>query len=224
MTNPWDKNQGYEGFPESNDAYERFRAYLKLGSRRTIPELAKRLGITRQALGQVSRRYNWVERAAAYDQRYPPIIEGEPKPKIKEEDYSALPPPPPPPSSLPKLVIDTEIVLKPEAAEADKDKVNEVIQYRDSFRVIGKEMLDDANHMRQLAKIAHVDLTILWKRRIEALQNNEYALATLLCAQIRDITPNYWRLRESVRTYRQDASTHWGNATGISELLKKVYG
>lgn len=223
MTNPWDKNQGYNGPPESYDAYQRFHAFIKLGPSRTVPELAKRLGVTRQALGQVARRYNWVERAKAWDLEHP-SLEGEPDPKIKEESLAAFPPPPPPPPIPKQIVVSPEIVDDPVITGSDGNASSEVVEYRNTFKEIGKEMLSDANSMRQLARIAHTDLQILWKKRIDALQAKDYVLAALLCDQIKDITPCYWKLRESVRSYRQDASTHWGNATGISELLKRVYG
>jgi hypothetical protein len=245
MTNLWDKNQGFEGPPESHEAHERFRVFLKLGSRRTVAELARRIGVTKQAIGQVARRYNWKERAEAWDAYQalttkPEEIEdidldalkkSDPNPslKAKKEDYTALPPPPFPPAFAPlekenKPVLRAEIVEELSKTDDGIDQLNESIEYRAEFRAIGKEMLSDAIDIRQMAKVAHIDLSIIWREHVGAIQQKDFKKAAFYAAQIKDLTPQYWRLRELVRGYRQDASVHWGNSAALHELIQKAYG
>ena len=75
MTNVWDRLAG-----ESDKAYSAFRAYLEMPER-SLTKLARKLNRNgRGQLGNWSAKFNWVERAAAYDSS---IVEDERKTKSK---------------------------------------------------------------------------------------------------------------------------------------------
>jgi hypothetical protein len=52
---------------ETEHAYENFQAYLRMGTGRTLAKAAQKIGKTTQALGEFSRKHEWVERCRAYD-------------------------------------------------------------------------------------------------------------------------------------------------------------
>lgn len=220
MTKPWEKNQGYEGTPETSKAYDQFLAFLELGPNRTASELATRLGITRQATAQTAKKYNWRERARAYDLWR----------KVNDHFYDNDSPPPPPPEAEPfdpgpePEPIEPEVIELRITQKDKRDQINEMIEYRDAFRARGKQMLEDADSMRQLAKVAHADLSFLWGKRMQALQREDWATAILFCGQIKEIVPCYSRLREEVRCYVKDARVHWGDSAALHELISEAFG
>ena len=59
---PWIKADG-----ESEQAYEAFQTYLRLGTGRSIAKAAAKLGKTTQNLEAFSSRWKWVARVTAYD-------------------------------------------------------------------------------------------------------------------------------------------------------------
>jgi len=61
-------NPIYERLPnESSKAYNAFAVYRDIGPTRSIQKVGKRLVKNHIALGRLSKKYNWVERAKAYD-------------------------------------------------------------------------------------------------------------------------------------------------------------
>lgn len=52
---------------ETTPAYEAFRAYLNLGGKRSLLNVAQELSKSEQMLKRWSAQYSWVERARAYD-------------------------------------------------------------------------------------------------------------------------------------------------------------
>lgn len=61
MSQPWHKQK-----TDTDKSLEVFRAYLVM-QERSLPKLAKELGKNQRTLESWSSKYNWVERAAAYD-------------------------------------------------------------------------------------------------------------------------------------------------------------
>lgn len=84
----WERGQGHDGPPERARAYARFRAWLELGHERNLASFAAAQGISRQALYETARRYNWRERALAWDRA--------------EAAAGRCPPPPVPPQFHPR--------------------------------------------------------------------------------------------------------------------------
>ena len=236
MTNPWDKNQGYNGPPESYESYERFKSFLRLGPQRSIPELANRIGISRQAMGKTARKYNWMKRAEAWDAKNNTEDNESEEEKIRQST-TALPPPPEPPLKTsqelipekPEIVneivstIQTEVVSDVLQTQEAMTQFNKWNEYQERFCILGREMLDDADQIRGLALLCHADLKFLWQTRLKALKDGNLGEAALMCTQIKDLTPQYWKLRELVRGHRQDARLHWGDAIGVKAILEAAY-
>jgi hypothetical protein len=205
---------------ERKAPYEKFLAFLQLGPFRSLSELARQKNVTAEGLRYLSNKFDWNNRAAAWDasggvpsKALPPP----PKPQKVQK-------PPPPPQSL-----DLNRVIEPEVVETIRtnpvpDHKDQMIAYRDAFKDKGTAMLALSDKAQQLAEMAHADLEKSWELRQKALDAGDIAAANLYCKGILDMTPCFWRYCEAVRGLANDASTHWGNATGISELLKRVYG
>lgn len=66
---------------ESTKAYEAFKIYLELENR-SLQKVAERLTISRQSVNKWSKKFDWEERATAYDSS---IVEAERKAKIKRQ-------------------------------------------------------------------------------------------------------------------------------------------
>lgn len=71
---PWDKRKG-----ESDRAYDAFSMYLEMKDR-NYQKLGDLLSKTRQQIGEWARKYDWKERAAAYDSS---VVEALRKDKIR---------------------------------------------------------------------------------------------------------------------------------------------
>ena len=54
---------------ESRKAFVAFRCYAELGDQRSLSEVARRLGKSKQLLSRWSARHKWIERVKAFDDR-----------------------------------------------------------------------------------------------------------------------------------------------------------
>ena len=64
---PWERGEGHDGRPERPETYARFRAWLELGPSRNLATYAAVLGVSKQSLSETAARFNWRQRAAAWD-------------------------------------------------------------------------------------------------------------------------------------------------------------
>lgn len=62
---PW--TRGGHGLPETEQAYQAFQVYLRLGTGRSLAKAAAKLDKTTKGLEMFSVRHKWVERVQAYD-------------------------------------------------------------------------------------------------------------------------------------------------------------
>lgn len=244
MPEIWEEGEGHDHPLEDHENYERFQVFLEIGPTRTASEAARRLGISKKHAAHLAKRYCWYHRAESFDQwqweqlpvdqrpRAParrkgrrPLITTASAHKTSPSPPS-LPPPPPPidPFSDSDRTVEPEIIKEVIEKSQDQPWLSELEEYRNTFRTKGKEFLGDAESIRQLAKVAHADLSILWRRRIQALNSGDLRMASRCAGEIKDITPSYWKLRDQVRLYVGEARTHWGDAAGINQLLQEAYG
>ena len=66
----YDHNQGFEqkrGKLETPEAFSAFQTYLELGKGRKLVTVGELLGLSIGAVRTLSKKYNWVARAAQYD-------------------------------------------------------------------------------------------------------------------------------------------------------------
>ena len=77
---PWDRQKG-----ETDKAYDAFSIYLEM-SGRSIQKVADRLAVSRQNIEKFANKFDWRDRAAAYDSS---IVEALRKDKIKRRKIIA---------------------------------------------------------------------------------------------------------------------------------------
>lgn len=123
----WERDQGIEkGKRERDKVYERFLAYLDLGEQRSIPQIARILGLTPQAMGYVARTYNWHQRAAAWDKEQRRLAKKRSREGLGEDTGSSVPtiplpePPPPPPSIEPSQASEPQTSSEEVAAPQEE--------------------------------------------------------------------------------------------------------
>lgn len=207
MAEPWERQQG-----EPLDLFERFEQFLALGPRRTTTELARRIGVTSQSIGQSAKRYGWRQRAAAWDEKHEDV-------SYAARSKSAMPPPPKPP---PKVVVPEVLGV---IAPADKeDQITEGRLFRDAYRAKGKALLTFSNQIQETAEVSHQDLSLTWKLRMEALDRQDFQAAESFCKQIVQLTPCFWKVVDATLNTARHGHDYWGNSAALFELINEAYG
>lgn len=64
----WEKPYRQDGLKESIKAFESFIIFRDMGTKRSLHDLAKQLGVKYEAVAQWSSKYNWTERINAMNQ------------------------------------------------------------------------------------------------------------------------------------------------------------
>lgn len=211
MVQPWERQEG-----ESLEMFQRFEQYLALGQRRTLTEIARRIGISLPSVHEISKRRNWKERAAAWDanQNSEPYI-----PKTEAARHAPPPPPPPPPASA----IIPEVLNALDTID-DEDQSEQMQLYRDAMRQHGRAMLEEASHAQGLAVQARLTLVGMWEFRQKALENEDVTAATAATRSLVEMTNCYWKVIEARCKLTSEARVHWGDSAALHELIKKAYG
>ena len=227
MANPWDKRP-----KERAGSYERFQEFLALGPKRAVSDLAKRSGVSPQALWRMARDHDWQARAKAYD-----IAHGQADDARVPKPPPPRPPrkPPPPPPVDPNQPIEPEVVGAVLASEKAEEQLDATQEYRAAFEPVGRRMrlqaLDAADGVDVTRGIIMAMLP-LWLKALEHTGSEDpdiRAAAMGRCdfysKQSTAATNLYWKFAESeVKLAGGDARTLWGDCAGILGLLQEVYG
>jgi hypothetical protein len=211
VVQPWERQEG-----ESLEMFQRFEQYLALGQRRTLTEIARRIGISLPSVHEISKRRNWKQRASAWDVNQ----NGESNiPKRKAARHAPPPPPPQPPASA----IIPEVLNALDTID-DEDQSEQMQLYRDAFRQHGRAMLEEASHAQGLAVQARQTLVGMWEFRQRALESEDVTAATAATRSLVEMTNCYWKTIE-VRCKLTDAArVHWGDSAALHELIREALG
>jgi len=222
----WDQGQGCKGADEPAEAYDRFLQFLELGPDRTLTDLGRHLGISRQALTRTAARFNWKKRAEAYDRS---------KGKKGKPQRTAPPTPPPPkppapprapqsPSPASTAQAVTPEVLGRQATTALADShLQALSRYRKAYDAIGAGMADEAQALFPLVRAFRGDLELareLWRALLE---QQEIERANVMARMLWDLIPAYFRLCETMHGLANGGRTHWGDAIGVHKLLEEAF-
>lgn len=228
MANPWDKKP-----KERASSYEKFQEFLALGPRRTVSELARRSGVSPQALCRMARDNDWQARAKAYD-----IAHGQ----AEGAKAPPLPPPPPRPPRKPPAPppVDASQPIEPEvvgailASDQAEEQISGFTEYRRAFEPVGRKQLVQALDAADGVDVAHgVIMTILplWLKALEHTGSEDpdiRATAMARCDFYSKQSQAAGRLYTGyadaeVKLAGGDARTIWGDVTGVLVLLQEAF-
>lgn len=227
MPAAWHQGQGANGQHEGDQAFERFQQFLEMGGSRSVAELAKILGITRQSLGETARKFNWVSRAAAYDKANggrnrtkvpaakPPSSRPEALPPRTNPDPSSNPRPQRPPAITPE-------VLNPQAAALAEGHLQHLKAYHALYLELGQAMAGEAKAALPIVRQLLQDFDQArqaWRQLVDA---KEIQLADLLCRQLIQIAPLYYKMSETMHAHANQGRLHWGDAIGVGKVVEEA--
>lgn len=229
LKNAWDQNHGYKsGSYERDSAYKRFREFLELGPGRKVGAIAAAHGVTVQAMHQIAARYNWKERAIAWDKEQK-RLEREGKRMAKQKPPPApISPPAPPPNpdgGVSGSAVEVEVVsggIQP--AEDSDGYAKGLDEFRKVYGRLGYKMALESYELFPTVKQLREDIDRMMKLRMESTRQNDTATAMALSDIINKQIPQYARLCDSMASMADAGRKHWGDTLGINQILEEAYG
>ena len=219
---PWERGQGHDGRPERPETHARFRAWLELGPSRNLASYAAALGVSKQSLSETAARFNWRQRAAAWDAveadagRSPPP----PPPRPKEARRPTTPPKPPsPPSPDPTAMGAAAAASGSSASDAHLQALSE---YRLVMEALGRGMAEEAEGALGLVSLLREDLAVEIKRRRCLATNGDHAAAAEVSQGAAQIVMMIARLVAVVSSLAAAGRQHWGDAIGLGKVIDET--
>ena len=220
---PWEQGQGHDGRPERPDTYARFRAWLELGPSRNLASYAAVVGVSKQSLHETASRFNWRQRAAAWDAseaaagRCPPP----PPPRPKEARRPSTPPKPAPPPSPDPAAMGAA------AAGAGSSGFDPhllaLTEYRRVMEALGRGMAAEAEGALGLVMVLREDLAVEIERRRRFATNGEHAAAAEASQGAAQIVVMISRLVAVVMSMSAAGRQLWGDAIGVHKILEEAF-
>lgn len=222
---PWERGQGHDGRPERPETYARFRAWLELGPSRNLAAYAAFLGVSKQALSETAARFNWRQRAAAWDAAEAaagrcPLP---PPPRPKEARRPSTPPqpaPPPPPSPDPTAMGAAAAAAGSSPSDAHLQALS---QYRLVMEQLGRGMAEEAEGALGLVMLLRVDLAVEIERRRRLATSGDHAAAAEASQGAAQIVVMIARLVAVVTTMGAAGRLMWGDAIGVHRILEEAF-
>lgn len=220
----WEMNQGCKGAQETPEAYFRFVRFLHLGSERNGSMLARLLGVTPQAVAKMAKRFNWAERAAAFDRARSrgraelPPLDAPPSVPPPDPPRRSSPPARRPPSITPEVLPQHD----PEAMALAGDHVAALRKYHAHYERLGFLMAEEAEKCFPLVRAFREDIIAAREAWRKLVDQGEVQLAQVLCLQLQQLVPLYFRLSEAMHNHANGGRTHWGDAIGVQRILQEV--
>ena len=218
---PWERGQGHDGRPERPATYARFHAWLELGPSRNLAAYSAFLGVSKQALSETAARFNWRQRAAAWD--------------ASEAAAGRCPPPPPP---LPKVARRLSTPPKPApppppepatfgaaaaGSSASDAHLLALSEYRRVMEQLGRGMAAEAEGALGLVMLLREDLAVEIERRRRLATTGDHAAAAEASQSAAQIVVMVARLVAVVSSLAAAGRQHWGDAIGVHKILEEAF-
>ena len=220
---PWERGQGHDGRPERPETYARFRAWLELGPSRNLAAYAAFLGVSKQALSETAARFNWRQRAAAWDAaeaaagRCPPP----PPPRPKEARRPSTPPKPAPPPSPDPTAMGAAAAGA--GSSASDPHLLALSQYRLVMEQLGRGMAEEAEGALGLVMLLREDLAVEIERRRRLATTGDHAATAEASQSAAQIVVMVARLVAVVSSLAAAGRQHWGDAIGVHRILEEAF-
>ncbi len=240
----WKQNAGHSA-RETDAAYRLFVEFLLLGPDRKLRPFAVQRGLVPPNVYDRAKRYNWFERAAAYDTwtaagRPPESLPPEElptKPEEKEEQVKRL--------SVtqevikqaakkvapfaPSEVLQQDTALEPEVLGAAVEKAahdqntKALLEYRQVMHAIGRSMGLRAVAIDALVGTMQGNIERSMESHQVALATQEWAVASAQMQTVTTMVVSFTKLCDAMRTQAEAARACWGDALGVNQMLKQMY-
>jgi hypothetical protein len=237
----WKQNKGHSG-RESIAAYGLFVAYLELGIARSQNSMAARFGCSKQNISDKARRYNWQERAEAYDKwlaaGQPPDTSPPDEPQVEKKTRPEPKPKPPQgirrprsarqsPLIPPRKVYYDEASLEPEVvgsamASADR-QTGQLVEYRQVMHSVGRSMGLRAVAIDGMVGTMQGNIERSMQSHKEAMAAKDWAMANAQMQTVTTMVASFTKLCDAMRTQAEAARACWGDALGVNQMLKQMY-
>jgi hypothetical protein len=219
---PWERGQGHDGRPERPETHARFRAWLELGPSRSLAAYAAVVGVSKQAIYETAARFNWRQRAAAWDAaeaaagRCPPP----PPPPPNARRPSTPQKPPPTPSPDPAAMGAAAAAAGSSPSDAHMLALS---HYRLVMEALGRGMAEEAEGALGLVSLLREDLAVEIEQRRRLAEAGDHAAAAKVSSGAAQIAAMIARLVAVVASLASGGRQHWGDAIGVHKLLEEVF-
>ena len=216
---PWERGQGHDGRPERPDTYARFRAWLELGPTRNLATYAAVLGVSKQSLYETASRFNWRQRAAAWDAAETAAGRCPPPPPPRPKEASRPSKPPKPPSPGPAAMGATAAAAGSSASDAHRQALSE---YRLVMEALGRGMAAEAEAALGLVAMVREMLVQEIEQRRRLAEAGDHAAAAEVSRGAAQIAAMIARLVAVVASLASGGRQHWGDAIGLEMVLAEM--
>lgn len=182
--------------------------------------------VTIQAMYQVSSKYNWKERAAAWDKEQRRLErEGKKAARLKPPPLPLQPAAPPPNPDGQGAAVEAEVV--PGTAgpvQGEDDYAKGLDEFRKMYGRLGYSMAVESYELFPTIKQLREDICRVMKLRRTSAEQNDTATASALSEIINKQIPQYAKFCETMLSLAEGGRKHWGAVVGIEEILEEAYG
>ena len=236
----WKQNSGHTG-RESSVAYDLFVKFLEMGPERGVNPFALQQKIAAAAVYDRARRFNWIERANAYDEW---LAAGRP-PEVLPQGQEKKPKSRPTPTAeqairqaqtrkatvttAPPEIYQQDSALEPEVIGAAMEKAGsdrltgELLEYRQVMHVVGKAMGLRAVAIDGIVGIMQGNIERTLKGHERAMQAQDYVAASAQMQSVNAMVLSFTKLCDTMSKQAEAARACWGDALGVNQMLKQMY-
>jgi hypothetical protein len=240
----WKQNAGHSA-RETDAAYRLFVEFLLLGPDRKLRPFAVQRGLVPPNVYDRAKRYNWFERAAAYDTwtaagRPPESLPPEElptKPEEKDEQAKRLAVTQEAIKQAAKKVAPfapSEVLQQDTALEAEvlgaaverasnDQNVGALLEYRQVMHAVGRSMGLRAVAIDGMVGTMQSNIERSMKSHQAALAAQEWAMASAQMQTVTTMVLSFTKLCDAMRTQAEAARACWGDALGVNQMLKQMY-
>jgi hypothetical protein len=234
----WKQNSGHKG-RETAAAYSLFVEFLESGPDRGVHRFAKDRGLVAPNVYDRAKRFNWVERAEAYDEwlaagRPPEVLpQEEKKPQRKlsptEEAIKQAKTKKATVPTAPPEIYQQDSALEPEVIGAAMEKAGsdrltgELLEYRQVMHVVGKAMGLRAVAIDGIVGIMQGNIERTLKGHERAMAAQDYVAASAQMQSVNAMVLSFTKLCDTMSKQAEAARACWGDALGVNQMLKQMY-
>lgn len=227
MAHLWDKNKGHQR-NEREKTYKLFKVYLRLGVHRNLRRVEEITGESYHNLYGMARRFNWKERAEAFDrfkeegndvsEYETEVITEEQKAKpIELKPVRVLR------SSAPTRQVNEQIIrerLTDLGGLVHEEKMKEFAMV---YEERGRKIFEKGKHILEMIDYCANRIKENNEKQARYLEMQEIESYLNTCKVGEILVNQYFKLWKSFEVADGRARADWGDAIGVGQLLEAMY-